>query len=360
MNEEGEIVELKIPSGNRDERKPRVGQEQIHGLLFSEQLSWQAIIYDLINTEQLDPWDIDLVLLSSKYLERIRELEEANLFISSKVLFAASLLLRIKSEILLNHYIPSLDEILFGKKEEKRYIQERIELEGEIPELVQRTPLPRARKVSLEELMAALGKAVKTENRRIQKTVLMKQQEIETAIALPRRQINLTEKIKEVYGKLKNIFSNREERISFSEVAGEDADEKIAHFVPLLHLDTQHKVLLEQEEHLKEIWIWLKEHHEKKNFDILLQKRKEVEEAFAMLEKEQYEEDKKMEEERNRNLKKGRKFGKKKGTEIEEVESFDDEIGESVKKISGNEAEGMADVKNLEDANRQAITEMFG
>ena len=29
----------------------RVDQEQIHSLLFGETLSWQAIIYDLINTE---------------------------------------------------------------------------------------------------------------------------------------------------------------------------------------------------------------------------------------------------------------------------------------------------------------------
>ena len=83
----------------------KIGQEQIHGLLFGEQLSWQAIIYDLINSEQLDPWDIDLVLLTNKYLERVKKLEEENFFVSSKVLFAAALLLRIKSEILLNHYI---------------------------------------------------------------------------------------------------------------------------------------------------------------------------------------------------------------------------------------------------------------
>ena len=41
--------------------KGSVGQEQIHELLFGDKLSWQAIIYDLINTEQLNPWDMDLV-----------------------------------------------------------------------------------------------------------------------------------------------------------------------------------------------------------------------------------------------------------------------------------------------------------
>ncbi|MEK6818425.1 MAG: segregation/condensation protein A, partial [Nanoarchaeota archaeon] len=169
----------------------RVGQEEIQGLLFGEQLSWQAIIYDLINTDQLDPWDIDLVLLTSKYLEKIRAFEEANLFVSSKVLFAAALLLRIKSEILLNKYIPSLDIILFGQKEEKKYKQERIELDEEIPELIPKTPLARFKKVTLEELMSALGKAVATENRRIDKVVLQRQQEMEPSISLPKMRINI-------------------------------------------------------------------------------------------------------------------------------------------------------------------------
>ena len=58
------------------------GQEQIHELLFGEKLSWQAIIYDLINTEQLDVWDVDLMVLSNRYLEKLKVLEEANCFVS--------------------------------------------------------------------------------------------------------------------------------------------------------------------------------------------------------------------------------------------------------------------------------------
>ncbi len=259
----------------------KVGQEQIHGLLFGDQLSWQAIIYDLINTEQLSPWDIDLVVLSNKFLEKIKELEEANFFVSSKVLFAASLLLRIKSEILLNHYLPSLDEILFGKNDEKKYTQERLELDEEIPDLIPRSPLPRFKKVTLQELMAALGKAITTENRRIRKIVTARQQEIETAISLPKRQINIKEKIAEVYSNLKKIFAENEDKVSFSDLSKRNGDDKVGTFVPLLHLDYQHKVLLEQEKHLEEIYIWMKKFHEEKNKDELERMKKEVEMAIA-------------------------------------------------------------------------------
>ena len=267
---------------NRENKeiKQKVGQEQIHGLLFGNNLSWQSIIYDLINTEQLDPWGVDICLLANKYLERVQALEEANFFISSKVLFAASLLLRIKSEILLNQYLPSLDEILFGKKEEKQYVQEKIEFDDEVPELVPRTPLPRFRKVSLQELMAALGKAITTENRRIKRVIIDKERALEIGIVLPKRKYELKAQTDLLYKNLKDFFnSGNEEKVSFSHLFG-DKENKLAYFLPLLHLDCQHKVFAEQESHFDEIYIWMKEIYDEKHALLLEQMRKEVEEAL--------------------------------------------------------------------------------
>src|SRR3989344_4104568 len=141
----------------------KLGNEQIYELMTNEEVSWHAIINDLINTGQLDPWDINLALLANKYLERIKFLEEANFFISSKVLLVASVLLRFKSDILLYEHIKSIDEILFGKKEEEKKVIERIEIdENSLPLLYPKTPLPRYKKVTLQELMTALDKAMTT------------------------------------------------------------------------------------------------------------------------------------------------------------------------------------------------------
>src|SRR3989344_1782600 len=125
-----------------------IKQQQIHDILFNREIGWQDIIYDLINTEQLNPWDINISILTEKYLIKIQELEEADFFVSSKVLLAASFLLRIKSEILLNEYIKSIDDILFGKKEKIPSKFERLELNEQIPELIPRSSMPRFRKVS--------------------------------------------------------------------------------------------------------------------------------------------------------------------------------------------------------------------
>lgn len=249
----------------------KVDQSQIHDLLFGEQLSWQAIIYDLVNSEQLDPWDINISLLVDKYLEKIKVLEEANFFVSSKVLLAASILLRMKSDVLLHQDIPGLDQILFGKKEEKKYIQERIDLDDEIPGIIPRTPLPRFKRVTLQELMSALGNAIKTENRRIKRTIVLRQQELEAQIALPKNSFSLEAKINEIYSRIIKFKDIDKGKISFSDLEHESREDRIHAFVSLLHLDNQQKIWLEQEGHFEDIWIWLKHifmDKNKESFDI--------------------------------------------------------------------------------------------
>jgi len=255
----------------------KVSQGQIHDLLFGDKVSWQAIINDLVNTEQLDPWDIDISLLVERYLEKIHDLEEANFFVSSKVLLAASILLRMKSDILLHDEIPGLDEILFGREDKKKYEQERIELDEDMPDLIPRTPLPRFKKVTLQELIGALGKAIKTETRRIKKEVVLRQHEREARLALPKNIINLEDKMKGVYSRILGVFKNREERFAFSDFEHKSKEEKIIEFVSLLHLDNQQKIWIEQDNHFEEVWIWLKSLYEEKNKEEFENARLEVE-----------------------------------------------------------------------------------
>jgi len=259
---------------------PSVKQEQIHDILFNREIGWQEIIYDLINTEQLDPWDINITILTDKYLLRINQLEEEDFFVSSKVLLAAALLLRIKSEILLNKYIKSIDEILFGKKEiveSKKF--ERIDLEENIPELIPKSPVPRFKKVTLQELMASLNKAFITENRRIKKEILKKNAVLESSISLPKRKFSIKDKIKEIYDSVFGHLKDEQKRkkISFSEFVGENKDERIIAFSSLLHLEHQKKVWLDQQEHFADFHIWLKEVYFKHNPDPFADLKTEVE-----------------------------------------------------------------------------------
>jgi segregation and condensation protein A len=259
--------------------KSNIGQEQIQDLLFNREIGWQEIIYDLINTEQLNPWDIDIIVLTDRYLVKISELEEADFFVSSKVLLAASLLLRIKSEILLNRYIKSIDEILFGKKEFIRVPLERIELDEDIPDLIPRSPMPRFKKVTLKELMESLNKAILTENRRIKKEIISKNALRESSFSLPKKKFNIKNKIAEIYKVLSDMFKGKDEkRVTYEEFILDNKEEKVMSFLPLLYLEDQKKVWLDQKIPFDKIHIWLREEYLKKNPDPFEDLKKELEE----------------------------------------------------------------------------------
>lgn len=266
MNKEGE---------NKGEISMK--QDQIHDLLFSKEIGWQSIIYDLINTDQLDPWDIDINLLVKKYLEKIQKLEEQDFFISSKVLLAAALLLRIKSEILLNEYIKSIDEILFGKKEKEiAKPLEKIDLEDGIPDLIPRSPVPRFRRITLKELVDSLDKAIITENRRIKREIIEKNIIRDSSLKIHKKIFSAKDMVKKIYDKiLKNLEGL--EKVHFKKISGDKKEERIISFNSLFYLETQNKIWIEQSEHFGEIHIWRKKDYLKKNnpFEDLMENTEE-------------------------------------------------------------------------------------
>ncbi|MEK6852428.1 MAG: segregation/condensation protein A, partial [Nanoarchaeota archaeon] len=203
--------------------------------------------------------NIDVAALARSYLYRVRELEEANFFVSGKVLLVAAILLRLKSERLYEQ-LSFLDELLFGREESETKAREKIVLEeGELPLILPKTPLPRSRKVTIEELVHALNKAVEVERRREKRSILLELAEKEAAIVLPTTTINIHSKIREIYDKVREFFAKRAlEKLTFSELVGTDRrEDKILTFVPLLHLDMRKKISLAQREHFGEIEIYL-------------------------------------------------------------------------------------------------------
>ena len=280
-----------LPKEEEEIKKPEAVQEKIspnqfYDMITSRKPDWQAIIYELIHTEQLDPWNIDIIILTNKYFEKIEGMEDADFYISSKVLLAAALLLRIKSEILLNRYIKSIDEILFGKKEENKYKIEKIEIdEDELPLLIPKTPLPRTRRVTLNELMDALNKAISTESRSIKREVAIKRAKKLSEVDFPKiKRIDLKDRIKQIYAKILTFLRKKPglekhiDKISYSNLVGKEREEKISCFLPLLHLSNTKKLWLEQEKHLEEIWIFLYEYFEKNRDNFMQDLEKDIEE----------------------------------------------------------------------------------
>jgi chromatin segregation and condensation protein Rec8/ScpA/Scc1 (kleisin family) len=288
------------------ERSEKIGQTQLYDIITSRKPDWQTIIYDLIASEQLDPWDIDIVVLTNAYFKKILEFEEAeesgqendlktfetDFYVSSKVLLAAALLLRIKSEFLLSKHMKNIDEILFGRKEENKYVLQRIEIdENELPVLIPKTPMSRLKKVTLSELMSALNQAIETESRRIRKEVQIKRAKKLSEVDFPTfKRIDLKDRIKQFYARILTLMkkqnaecdklSKKGHRLGYMDLVGSEREERLACFLPLLHLSNNQKLWLEQEDHLDEIWIFLYDYFDK-NRDLFIEVISEMENAIS-------------------------------------------------------------------------------
>lgn len=233
-----------------------VMQNQLYEMLIKEdEITWQTIIYDLIRSEQMDPWDIDLSLLTNKYLEAVKTMQEMNLFISGKVVLAAALLLRIKSTKLVAEDIAMFDEFLFHSDSEELMddllLNEKPQRVKDIPRLAIKTPQARKRKVTVQDLLTALQKALEVNQRKVMRKI----NDRTINVQLPKIKFDVTLLIKNIYEKLLELFKKEDEITFLRLVSSEKKEDKIFTFIPLLHLDNQGKINLSQETPFGEIKI---------------------------------------------------------------------------------------------------------
>ncbi len=244
----------------KEEKKPH--EKILEILTKKDEITWRSIIYELVKSEQMNPWDIDLSLLTAEYIETIKKLKKLDLRISGKVLLAAAILLKIKSNKLVGEDISYLDSLIAQQEEEELLdFEEPLQPreKEEIPKnLIPRTPQPRKRKVSIYDLMAALERALEVKRRRILKNAPP------TNITIPEKKRDVSEIIKEIYGKIKSFFLKyKKGHLTFSKlIPSNSKEDKIYVFVPLLHLTTQRKIDLFQQQHFGDISIILRKTEE--------------------------------------------------------------------------------------------------
>ena len=108
------------------------------------------ILLELVRSNKLDPWDIDIDRLTKVFIQRIHEMQELDLRVSGRTLLSAAILLRMKSRKMAGMKI---DE------EEQQLLDEDLDLDlpdlGDIT-MMQLTP----RKITLDELIGSLQEAL--------------------------------------------------------------------------------------------------------------------------------------------------------------------------------------------------------
>ena len=207
------------------------------------------ILVNLAREGEIDPWNIDIVEITDKFLHHIEELERMDLRISGRTLHYAAILLRMKSNILVEEPVIEddswVDDLDFFDVDDYP---------------VPKPPVRRhsQRSVTLDELILELEKAEVVERR---KTIRKKAREtIELARPTTEQVLNVAHE-EDIEGRVdtmrETLSSILEDRtyIALSELLSGDRSNKLMTYISLLFLATNKEIWLEQEELFGELYI---------------------------------------------------------------------------------------------------------
>lgn len=123
---------------------------------------WEEVLVSL--TKDMDPWNIDLIKLNERFSEHIQRMRETNLRVPARILLAAAIIYRLKSETLYYDGIQENDSSELPPEMDTTidWSQANIVLP---PIQLPLRRIPR-RSVTLDELVKALEKAMVVKNRR--------------------------------------------------------------------------------------------------------------------------------------------------------------------------------------------------
>ena len=211
---------------------------------------WKSILVELVKSEKMDPWNIDLIGLANQYAAKIASLTETNLRIPANAILALSILLKFKSKKLRISSIEELDELQTElsalSPAEKRLF------ESMVPELQN----PRALReggVSLDSLVEAIEELISKSKR---KSLLGHSSPFS---ALPAFSLeNIEEKLDGVFQKIRQN-ADGEGLALFSQLLNGDRSPTavLDVFIPVLFLANQQKVSAWQDDWMGEIFISL-------------------------------------------------------------------------------------------------------
>lgn len=199
---------------------------------------WEEAIQNIIEEENIDPWNVDIVKLVDAFMNYLRNLTKFDFRVPARFIYVAAILLRLKCEALVVRELK--------QKEEKPS-----ELDINVPLLdmpIMRVP---RKKVTITDLISALNKAIDFEERKKDKKMRVRRN-VENLI-VPVEDIEV--RIKRVY---EEIFARKQTR--FSELVGKwERPVIVEKFIPVLHLSNSGVITCEQNELFGEIFISIRD-----------------------------------------------------------------------------------------------------
>jgi segregation and condensation protein A len=203
------------------------------------------VLTDILELQKISPWELDLAELVNGFIGRLLNAEHIDLRICGRALLSAAILLRLKSEYLLE----------FGREEEEiiRVIEEDIFL----PPI--RPPFRRnIRPTSSAEFLEALRELVFPPKKRRRRNIGVGNSS-PTIPQFDGSKIELTKSMKKLHAQLieASLDSNPISFVDF--VHGMSHIDIIRVFLSLLYLISEDKVSISQEKQFGDIMIWIQD-----------------------------------------------------------------------------------------------------
>ena len=227
------------------------------------------LLVQLAEKGDIDPWDVDIIEVTDKYLAALNKSPRENLLNAGRAIFFASVLLRLKSDILLN----ISNETLLSSRQTENYFpeddlllnQDDVHLDlSKLETFLVRSSLSkqqRKRKISLGDLIFALQQAEEEEERRALRVKLKAERAFRIVPPeTPEDLLEITqeEDLDEVVEKIEAIIEEHltdEKPITLSFLS-EILNNKTKPFIALLFLAHSQKVVLEQKDIYGEVFIY--------------------------------------------------------------------------------------------------------
>ena len=247
-------------------------EERIYDVAINKDvIDWKSFLYELIYKEGLDPWDIDLAILTKKYIESLKRLKEIDFDISGKFLTIAVFLLKTKTQALLEKDIRGIENKIANLESSSDDAGELESLE-ELDDVIEqantkkkkssysikyRNPIARKRKVTIFDLVKTLEKTIDQSNKRRSNFLQRHGSSNYDGPMYNKKPKDLKKLIEELHQLILNELSSKKSHITFDHLI-KSSNQKLdvlERFLPLLHLHNQSKVHIEQEKHFGEIRI---------------------------------------------------------------------------------------------------------
>lgn len=243
-----------------------------------DNLDWRGFLYKLIHDEGLDPWNIDLGILTKRYLEAVKSLSIVDFDGAGKFLTIAVFLLKVKAENLVDKDLRGIDEQIALASEpdmsSEFYDNWKTleELDSHLEDLYKkrkreqyaikvRNPIARKRKVNIFDLINLLEKTFKQSNKRKANFLQRNGTDFDDmgydGPMYEENPMDLATIIDNLHDMILRELESSNSHVHFSSFIekGGSSLEILEKFLPLLYLHNQDKVYLKQKNHFDDIEI---------------------------------------------------------------------------------------------------------